>query len=736
MNIKDWLKKRAVLVYIIIAVLLLEVISAVRYHYTRGVLEQELEKSALIDLIASALRIQEILSKAEVTASSQMWHVKRHLADPDYMGEVISNMVKDDHDNIIGAAMAFKPHYYPEKGNLFELYARQEGDSICLTQIGSEEKHDYTKSPFYQLAMKGDTTKWTLPYWDAEGAHDNVTTYALPIKDQGGEPVGFLAVDLDTDWIDEVVNIHHRYPSSFSMVLSGTGELIVGPADSLASASLVQQIVAMINDSTVVKEEKANGRVTGFAFTDKQGEPGHVYYAIKRKAPRWRMVLVCYDDEVFGQLNQMRRYIGVLLLAAVSVLGFIIQLFVKNNRRLMDTRMQQERIESELRIAHNIQRQMLPRENSILRNDITVFGSQEPAREVGGDLYDFFLRDEKLFFCIGDVSGKGVPSAMLMAVTHSFFRAVPSHENNPARMMQAINRTSCNGNDSNMFVTLFIGVLDLPTGRLRYCNAGHDKPILIAESESQRLVETLPAKANLPVGVFDDVKYDMQEQVVKPGTTILLYTDGLTEAKNRGRKQFGLNRLHELLQSSDSADSPHALLQTLSQAVKQFAEGADQSDDLTMLAIRYSPEAELDILNQALTLNSDVHQVDLLGDFVKNVATQLRLPSKMAGNVRLAVEEAVVNVMTYAYPAGEEGEITVQAKSDGHWLKFVISDSGQPFDPTEARQADTSLSAEDRPIGGLGIHIVRKLMDSINYERIDGKNILTLRKEVVTETKS
>ena len=154
MNIKDWLKKRAVLVYIVIAVLLLEVISAVRYHYTRGVLEQELEKSALIDLIASALRIQEILSKAEVTASSQMWHVKRHLADPDYMGEVISNMVKDDHDNIIGAAMAFKPHYYPEKGNLFELYARQEGDSICLTQIGSEEKHDYTKSPFYQLAMK------------------------------------------------------------------------------------------------------------------------------------------------------------------------------------------------------------------------------------------------------------------------------------------------------------------------------------------------------------------------------------------------------------------------------------------------------------------------------------------------------------------------------------------------------------------------------------------------------
>ena len=737
-KLSDWLRKRSVLIVITLAALLLQMISAIQYRYVRGLLEEELEKTAFRDLMASALRIQEVTSKAEVGACSQLWHIERHLQDPDYMTLLLKNLVKGESDNIIGAGIGFKPGFYPSKGWFYEPYARQYKDSIAVTQIASE-KHDYTQKDLYQAAMKGDTLKWTAPYLDAEGAKDVVISYGLPIRDEHGEPVGLLAVDLSTDWVGEVVNMHHINPSSFSLVMSEDGELVAAPADSVASLSLVKKIVAMVNDSTVEREMKANGRVTGFAFYDEERqEPGHVYYAIKKNQPRWQMVMVCYDKEVYGKLDDMLKYIMWMALAGLVVLGIIIQLFVRSHRRLQTTQMEQERIGSELRIAKDIQQQMLPHVNehgelqnehmNIARNDLRVYGSLVPAREVGGDLFDFFLRDEKLFFCIGDVSGKGVPSAMLMAVTHSLFRSASMHENNPARMMQVINQTSCHGNEANMFVTLFIGVLDLPTGRLRYCNAGHDMPMILASDGTT--ISSLDAKPNLPVGVFDHVKYEMRESMLTPRSMLFLYTDGLTEARDPQRHFFGLERAKTVLRNAAHDGQPQQLLQAMTDAVNQFVEDAEPSDDLTMMAIWYAPQQEQDVLSETLTLKNDVHQIETLSDFVKDITRRLNMEKKQARNVQLAVEEAVVNVMNYAYPIESEGTITIDAKSDGQWLKFIISDEGVAFDPTATLQVDTTLKVEDRPIGGLGIHLVRKLMDSVNYERVDGKNVLTLRKRI------
>ena len=162
--------------------------------------------------------------------------------------------------------------------------------------------------------------------------------------------------------------------------------------------------------------------------------------------------------------------------------------------------------------------------------------------------------------------------------------------------------------------------------------------------------------------------------------------------------------------------------------VTQFAEGTEQSDDLTLLAIRYAPKQERTVLSETLTLKNDPRQVSLLSSFVKDVFGRLVIEPKLARDIRLAVEEAVVNVMDYAYPSGTEGDVTVDVSSNGRRVKVVISDTGTPFDPTKTDRADTTLSVEDRPVGGLGILLVRQLMDSINYERINGKNILTLKK--------
>ena len=727
-KLSDWLKKRAVLIVIILAAVLLEVISAIQYRYTRGLLEEELEKSALQDLMTSALRIQEIVVKAEVGVSSQVWHTQRHLDDPDYMNMLVASMAQDGGANIVGAGIGFKPYYYPSKGKLYEVYGRETEDSVEVEQIASEQ-HDYTQTDFYQIAMRGDTVKWTPPYLDAEGAKGVVTTYGMPVRDKRGEPVAVLLVDMATNWVGEVVNQHHRNPSSFSLVISEDGDFIAGPDDSLASPSLVRKIVDMVNDSTVERELKAKGRVTGFPFFDEEcGESGHVYYATKKREPRWQIVLVCYDKEVFGKLDDMRKYIIIMMLAGIFVLAVIIQLFVKSHRRLQATQKEQDRIEGELHIAKEIQTQMLPQKNSVTRDDVDVFGSLVPAREVGGDLFDFFLRDEKLFFCIGDVSGKGVPSAMVMAVTHSLFRSASAHENNPARMMQVINETSCHGNEANMFVTLFIGVLDLPTGRLHFCNAGHDKPIIV--NSQQSTVNSLDAKPNLPVGVFTDVKYVEHEHVLTSGSTLFLYTDGLTEARNGQRQFFGLERVKEVLCSVASESKPQVLLQTMTDAVNQFVEDAEQSDDLTMLVIHYMPQEFESVLTETLVMKNNLHEVTRFSAFIKSATEKLGIEKSLARQLRLAVEEAVVNVINYAYPAGKEGDITIKIMSNGNTLRFQIIDAGVLFDPTMKERADTTLSAEDRQIGGLGILLVRELMDSINYERIEGTNVLTLIKNL------
>jgi sigma-B regulation protein RsbU (phosphoserine phosphatase) len=311
---------------------------------------------------------------------------------------------------------------------------------------------------------------------------------------------------------------------------------------------------------------------------------------------------------------------------------------------------------------------------------------------------------------------------MVMAVVHSLFRMACSHENNPARVMQTVNETSCEGNESNMFVTMFVGVLDLPTGRLRYCNAGHDRPVIVG-------AEALPAKANLPVGVFADFVFEMQETVLTDGSTLFLYTDGLTEAKNRERQMFGVERVMDVL--NGSADlKPAQLLEKMEREVHAFVEDAEQSDDLTMLAIHYTPKQFDSKLTETLVLKNDVHEVTRFSNFIKSVLEQLGIEKSLARKLRLAVEEAVVNVIDYAYPLGSEGDITIHVMSDGHSIRFKIIDAGVAFDPTAKEKADTTLSIDDRQIGGLGILLVRELMDTINYEREDGQNILTLIKNL------
>ena len=246
---------------------------------------------------------------------------------------------------------------------------------------------------------------------------------------------------------------------------------------------------------------------------------------------------------------------------------------------------QKATIENELKVAHDIQMSMLPKTFPPYpeRDDIDIYGLLTPAKEVGGDLFDFYIRDEKLFFCIGDVSGKGVPASLFMAVTRSLFRNVSAHISQPAEIVTALNNAQSEGNDTSMFVTLFAGVLDLHTGVLDYCNAGHNEPLLVG-----RDVSVLTGDTNVVIGIIPNFEYKQQQVTLAPQTTIFLFTDGLNEAEDAVHAQFGDDRIRQVAEASaDRQHQPAVLIRRMTEAVHQFVGDAEQSDDLTMLTIQY-----------------------------------------------------------------------------------------------------------------------------------------------------
>ena len=254
---------------------------------------------------------------------------------------------------------------------------------------------------------------------------------------------------------------------------------------------------------------------------------------------------------------------------------------------LKNTTASKAAIENELKVAHDIQMSMLPKTFPPYpeRDDIDIYGMLLPAKDVGGDLFDFYICDEKLFFCIGDVSGKGVPASLVMAMTRSLFRNISSHTAEPHLIAQALNDALAEGNDTSMFVTAFLGVLELGTGLLHYCNAGHNPPLIIGSE-----VSLVPCEPNVPLGLMAGMDFVPQEIQFNHQMMIFLFTDGLNEAEDELHAQFGDDRIlqqAEALLAKGNIQSAE-LVNQMNEAVHTFVNGAQQSDDLTMLAIKYN----------------------------------------------------------------------------------------------------------------------------------------------------
>ncbi len=582
-----------------------------------------------------------MLRAVELASVNNVAEIEDHLDSPETVFKAMEHELRLN-NRYIGCAVAFEPDYFKSQGRWFEAYVRcVDSTRVERKQIGSAQ-HDYFKQDWYvkgyaleKASPQGGTRGGLLtdPYLDKDGAGRLVTTYAAPIHNRQGRKVGVYGIDLNLDWLSELIsNEEKSYFKKllgsdedtlaidekddeipfFIQVLGSKGQKIAG------SGSLDDKTLKKILESDDIGFEQMTINGTHYGVSTRRiARTGWMLIV----AQHWRLVYVW--GMVLGIVILLFMAIGGIVIfffmrrsirSATKPLGFLsesakevargnfdtpLPTFKHNDevaqlRDSFDTMQQSLKqyveelkastaakasIESELNVAHSIQMSMLPKTFPAFpnRNDIDLYAQLNPAKGVGGDLYDFFISDEKLFFCIGDVSGKGVPASLVMAVTRTLFRNVAAHTAEPSHIVETMNMNISKGNDENMFVTLFVGVLDLQTGRLRYCNAGHNAPFIQDKA--------LPCDSNLPIGLMPAMKYSEQETTITPGTTVFLYTDGLTEAEDAAYELFGEGRVTAVI--AGFTGTSQQLIETMADAVHQFVGDTEQSDDLTMLAFRY-----------------------------------------------------------------------------------------------------------------------------------------------------
>jgi sigma-B regulation protein RsbU (phosphoserine phosphatase) len=386
---------------------------------------------------------------------------------------------------------------------------------------------------------------------------------------------------------------------------------------------------------------------------------------------------------------------------------------------------EKERIGAELNVATQIQADMLPRIFPAFpeRKEFDLYASMDPAKEVGGDFYDFFLvDDDHLCLVMADVSGKGVPAALFMVIAKTLIKNRAQLGESPAEILKNVNEQLCQGNEAELFVTVWLAVIEISTGRGLAANAGHEHPVICRAGGKFELVTYRHSPA---VATMEGIRFREHPFELHPGDRLFVYTDGVPEATDAEERLLGTDRMLEAL-NADAEAAPDVLLGNVRRAIDGFVGEAPQFDDITMLALAYNgPE------KKELTLEASADNLERALAFADAELEAAGCSAKTKMQIDVAVEEIFVNIANYAY-APDTGSVTVRAEtlSDPKRIRITFADGGVPYDPLSRPDPDVTLSAEERQIGGLGIFMVKKSMDDVSYEYRDGKNILTITKNL------
>ena len=601
----------------------------------RDAVRQEAINRASQILNNTALRVTGILNRAEVASNMIEWLVMRHPDRPDSMF-VYSEAVLKENPDFFNCSIAFEPYFFEKYGRYFSAYSKRNGDSIRTMQGGSDS-YQYFYMDWYLMPKLLDKMCWTEPYMDldvATNTKEMLTSYCNPIVDKEGKFLGVVNIGLSLSWLSNTISAVKPYPNSYSIMVGHGGTYFVHPdTTKLLNETLFTETLEREDTAKTALGHAMQRGEEGMKQLNVDGVDSYVFYKPLGQTG-WSMAIVCPESDIFGGFDRLRRTVmTIVTVGLLLMLFFFIRIITSELRPLrrlaqeaetiasgqFDTKLpdfkrtdeigqlshsfgnmqnslvsyieelktttaQKASIESELNVASSIQMSMLP---SVFpnREGLDMYASMTPAKEVGGDLYGYLLIDDSLYFCLGDVSGKGVPASLFMAQVTRLFRTLANQQMLPAEICTRMNDAlSGDENPTNMFVTMFIGLVDLKTGHLSFCNAGHNPPI-IGGGESHG--DFLKMLTNFPIGVLPDLEFQGEEISSIKGRPLFIYTDGLNEAENMENDQFGDDHLLDILRNTHF-DSARQVIETLAAEVEHHRGGADPNDDLTMMCLRVS----------------------------------------------------------------------------------------------------------------------------------------------------
>ena len=709
---------------------------------------------------------------AEIEHSAVFYAISGRLcykAQSEKLGEELVVEYIKNSSVLVGGGFWFEPYTFKKDQLYAGFYAFREKDAVIVdSNFGEYSYHDtvWYREIFSNINRPYQVV-WAKPYTDESGTYNLLTTAGTGLYDDDGKLIGITTADWEIDEVIKELIAIKPTANSFVILCVPEKDYIISSTRTSETIGLPMSFIPWDITADAFNFEGIdylrfgkymdNGWLLSvqipereiFADVEIQNERFSILIAVVSVI----MIFTAYiliSRLINAPIKQLTYDVSKIALGNLDVkikvkskdeLGLLAQVFNKMTGDLKKSieektreRNEKERISAELNVAAIIQSSMLPCVFPPFpdRKEIDIYAVMTPAKEVCGDFFDFFFVDnDNLAVLIADVSGKGVPAALFMVIAKTLIKNCSSCRT-PATVFDSVNKKLCEGNETGMFVTAFIGFYNLTSKKLKFVNAGHNPPLLKRKGSSFEYLSTKPC---VVLGFLNNTKYHEEEIDLAEGDTLFLYTDGVTEAMNCEKDLFGETRLLTAADKNKNS-SPYDLLNAVKNEVDLFAEGATQADDITMLALAINKKSES---NEQTTEGSGdffvskkievLACIDNLKDVIDFTGIELEnrgFSAEEKNEICIAVEELFMNIVNYAY--GQDfGNVIISVYTDEKtYIKF--EDTGKPYNPLEQQEPDLNKSIEERQIGGLGIFMVKKIMDSVEYSRNDGKNVLVIGK--------
>ncbi len=748
-----------------------------------GEIEKSLDSNGMAAVQTTAYRLDQIFLQAKLSAELIARGLKEKPYSKDEIPDFMQEMVTAFHaecPEIVGMAIAYEDGMLVpgERYNGFVGFIR---DKQFQLVHWNDDKTNYFERNWYRDPIREKKSLWTKPFKAEAISGETLSSFAVPFylaKNGKQTLAGVVVIDITVGTLEQYLSAVS--PPGTELLNESKRTILINNSDLIVAAP-GREYLHNQNFRTLCTSEEESNTLSKLFLRNKgkyllpkssfRPEKCELYYArclngwiVGATIPaNWRsrlllplflrllliglcfiIIVVWIIFKVCTQLNKPLLKLSQLAIAvgnghfdtpipecnSKDEIAVVTDSFRRMQIALADyidklknSIRERERTEGELNAAYAIQKDILPHILPLFQvfDEVTGSANLIPARSVGGDLYDIFpVNKNKLALIIGDVSGKGVSAALFMAVTQILQRNIALTEQTPSGLTMKLNDMLYSNNTSNMFVTYWVGFLDINTGELTYTNAGHNPPIL-RHADGHSLF--LKDRHGIPLGIMTNKTYTETTIKLNPSDIIICYTNGVTEAVNKNLKMFGEKRLLNTIQEIET-NSPRTLLNHIECTLLDYTKNMEKTDDITLLVTRFKT---LDVEYTEQTFAARVSAMSDVMTFVMNQPEFANFNPKKQYQLQLSIEEIFVNIAHYAYP-NEPGTVNVAVGCEDNQFRIRFTDSGIPFNPLEKDDPDISLALNERKIGGLGIFIVKKMTDFINYHYRDGNNILTIGK--------